>query len=361
LTAAAVALLALFVSTGSALAAKAPKTFYGVVPQAPLSAADVQRMGQAKVGTLREVMLWGAIDSTAADDNNWSAFDATVREAAQNGIEVLPFIWGTPDWVAQGLDNQSCANAGGCFPYAPKSAAALAEWQRFVGEAVARYGRGGTFWQENPGIPEVPVETWQFWNEQNSKTFYAPKPRPKGYAKMLSAAADATTQADPSAQIALGGMAELAGSRKAIPGSEYLADFYDVSGVKSDFDGIAPHPYGATIGKVSSQVEEYRKIMKQAGDRNGLMYVTEVGAGSAKGGNSLNRGLKGQASLLTDIFKYFKKKRNSFNVETVNWFSWQDGTQSICSWCKTSGLLKANGNAKPSYKAFAKLTGGAKR
>jgi hypothetical protein len=317
-------------------------------------------MGEAKVGTLREIMLWGAIDATDADDNNWSGFDPLVRDAAENGVQVLPFIWGTPEWVAK-LDNQNCNSTSTCFPYAPKSAAALAEWQRFVGEAVERYGRGGTFWQENPGVPELPVETWQFWNEENSETFFAPKPKVKGYAKMLSAAADATAGADPSAQIALGGMAELAGSRKAIPGSEYLEALYDVSDIKSDFDGIAPHPYGATIGKVAAQVEEYRKIMKRSGDSSGSMYVTEVGAGSASGGNSLNRGLDGQAELLTDIFKYFQKKRNSFNVETVNWFSWQDGTQSICSWCKTSGLLKTNGKAKPSYKAFAKLTGGKKR
>ena len=39
-----------------------------------------------------------------------------------------------------------------------------------------------------------------------------------------------------------------------------------MSGAKDDFDGIAPHPYGAIVGKVPSQVEKYRKVMKQAGD-----------------------------------------------------------------------------------------------
>jgi hypothetical protein len=354
--------LGMLVGASGALAAKAPRTFYGVVPQTDLSTADIERMGQAKVGTLRTIMLWGAIDpSEAPNDNHWAGFDAIVREAATNGIEVFPFIFGTPQWVAKGIDNQRCNSAAKCYIYAPKSAAAIAAWKNFVGEAVARYGRGGDFWQENPGVPEVPISDWQFWNEMNSKSFFAPKPKPKSYAKLLSAAADATAQADPSAQVVLGGMAELAGSRKAIPGSEYLEDLYDVKGVKDDFDGIAPHPYGATIGKVSAQVEEYRRIMKRSGDSRGSVYVTEVGAGSASGGNSLNRGTKGQAELLTDIFKYFQKKRNSFNIETVNWFSWQDAAQSICSWCKTSGLLKQNGKAKPSYKAFAKLTGGSKR
>ena len=88
------------------------------------------------------------------------------------------------------------------------------------------------------------------------------------------------------------------------------------------------------------------------------MYVTEIGAGSAKGGSSLNRGKDGQADLLTDIYKYFIKKRNSFNVQEVDWFSWKDSTVSICDWCKTSGPADQDRKAKPSYKAFTKLTGG---
>ena len=43
--------------------------------------------------------------------------------------------------------------------------------------------------------------------------------------------------------------------------------------------------------------------------RRRRMYVTEVGAGSASGGNPLNRGEQGQANLLKDIYKYFLKKR----------------------------------------------------
>ena len=349
---------ALSVGAGSATA-KAPASFYGVVPQTNLGAADLARMGTGKVGTLRVIVNWSAIDTSAASgDNNWSVLDPVVLEAARNNIEVLPFIYGTPTWVAQGIDNQKCSTDAKCVFFAPKSQAALAEWQRFIGDAVDRYGPGGDLWTQNPGVTAKPITAWQLWNEMNSESFYKPKPTVKGYAKLLAAGSDAIAQRDPSAEVVLGGMPELAGSRKAIPGSEYLADLYDVRGVKDDFDGVAPHPYGATIAKVSQQVKTYRKVMKQAGDGGALMYVTEVGAGSASGGNSLNRGKKGQASLLTDIFKYFAKKRNSFNVATVNWFSWQDITESICSWCSTSGLLTKTGKAKPSYKAFTKLSGG---
>jgi hypothetical protein len=356
--AAATALLATFGFAGSATAAKAPADFYGVVPQSNLGASDFERMGTGKVGSVRSLMNWGAIDpSAAADDNNWSTFDPIVLDAARNGIEILPFVFATPSWVANDLDNRGCS-ASKCVLFAPTSPAALAAWQEFIKDAVERYGPNGTLWAENPGVPKTPIDTWQFWNEQNSESFFKPKPKPKAYAKLLAAADDAVASVDPSADVVLGGMAELAGSRKAIRGTEYLADLYDVKGAKKDFDGVAPHPYGATIGKVSGQVEAYRKVMKQAGDSGASLYVTEVGAGSKSGGNPLNRGKKGQASLLKQIYKYFQKKRNAFNVETVDWFSWQDISESICSWCSSSGLLTKTGQAKPSYKAFTKLTGG---
>jgi polysaccharide biosynthesis protein PslG len=359
ISAAAVAtLLSLTMGAATSSAAKAPPEFFGVVPQTALDGSDFTRMGQGKVGSVRVLLNWGAIDPTsAAGDNNFVPFDAIVSEAATNGIHVLPFIYGTPEWVAKGIDGRKCTGDK-CFVFPPKKAAAIDAWKTFVGEVVDRYGSNGAFWAEHPEVPKIPIDVYQILNEMNSEVFFAPKPSPSLYAKVLSAAADAIRSRDPGAEIIIGGMAELAGSRQAVTGSEYLADFYRVKGVKDDFDAVAPHPYGASIGKVKNQVETYRKVMKKAHDSGADMYVTEIGAGSAKGGSSLNRGPDGQADLLKQIYKYFIQKRNSFNVKEVDWFSWQDQKVSICVWCKTSGLLKKNDKAKPSYKAFTKLTGG---
>ena len=351
-------MLSLTIGAATSSAAKAPPSFFGIVPQTGLDAADFDRMGTGKVGTLRIIINWSSIDpSSAPGDNNFTSVDPIVFEAAQNGIEIMPFIFGTPPWVAKDLDNRKCSDSK-CVIFAPKKAAALEAWKTFVGEVVDRYGPNGEFWAQHPEVTKTPFENYQIWNEQNSKSFYAPKPKPKAYAKLLSNAADAIESRDAGANVVLGGMAELAGSKQAETGSEYLADFYKVKGVKSDFDGVAPHPYGASIGKVTDQVKTYRKVVKRAGDGNAAMYVTEIGAGSANGGSSLNRGKKGQAKLLKQIYKFFIKKRNSFNVEQVDWFSWQDSTVSICDWCKSSGLLTTGDVAKPSYKAFTKLTGG---
>ncbi len=346
--------------TASAAQGAVPRSFWGIGSQTYLdeAAGDFALMGQGKVGTLRQAIFWSNLDPTPnPGDTNWSSVDAIVGAAARNGVEILPFFYGTPAWVAQGLDGRNCKPEK-CGIFAPKRKAALAAWATFLGEAVDRYGPNGTFWAENPTIPKLPFRAYQIWNEMNSSTFYAPKAKPKDYAKLLNASADAIRFRDPSAQIVLGGMAQLAGSKKAVEASEYLEDFYNVAGVEDDFDGVAIHPYGASVEKISSQVELFRKVMKQAGDSGASLWVTEIGAGSASGGNPLNRGKQGQAQLLTKAFNYFKKSRNKHNLETVIWFSWMDSQVSICDWCKTSGLFKKNRTPKPAWNAFTKFTGG---
>ena len=147
-------MLALALTLAMGLAANthaAPRTFYGVVPQTPLVGGDFKRMGEGGVGTLRSMLSWASVDPTKApDDYNWSVFDTIVGEAARNGVTVLPFVYGSPEWVAKGLERRSCTGAR-CATFAPRASAALDAWGGFVGDAVDRYGRGGEFWAENRG------------------------------------------------------------------------------------------------------------------------------------------------------------------------------------------------------------------
>lgn len=347
------ALVAALTLTAASAQAATPASFYGVSSQTALEPPEYAMMGEGGVGTLRAIMNWAAIDPSAADDYNWADFDATVAESARNGIEVLPFIFATPLWVSQ-LEGAKCKGAK-CAIYPPrKKKAGLVAWNKFVGDAVARYGPNGEFWTLNPGLPQLPVRNWQIWNEMNSKTFYRPKPSPKRYAKLLSSAADAIRAGDPGAQIILGGMPALDGAKKAVPGPEYLADFYKVKGVKKDFDGVGLHPYGAKLKKVKNQVLRFNDEIKRAKDKRVGRWITEIGAGSASRGNPLNIGKKRQARLLTDVYKYFKRSSNKLKIKNVTWFSWRDSKAKICAWCPSSGLVTKSLASKPSWKAFKK-------
>ena len=356
LLAAVVAATALIALAAQPAGAAAPRAFYGVSPQTGLSPTDLDRMGQGKVGTLRIPLLWSNVDSAAPSGGfDFSGTDPIVLDAARNGIEVLPFLYGTPAWAANDLQGSNCKPRN-CATVAPTKPAALDAWGAFVRASVDRYGANGSFWVENPTLPKMPIKAWQVWNEQNSRSFFAPKAKPKLYAKVLGAASSAIRAGDRSAEVVLGGMAELAGSRKAIPGSKFLSDFYKLKGIEKKFDGVGIHPYGAKVKKVADQVDLFTKEMKR--DKKASLWVTEIGAGSAKGGNPLNRGKRGQAKVVKDSYKYFAKKRKKLNVETVVWFSFVDSPIEICEWCSTSGLFAEGLVEKPSWRAFTKFTGG---
>jgi hypothetical protein len=338
-----------FVSQASAR----PDPFYGVVSQTSLRSGDFAKMEKGGLGTLRSIMQWSAIDPTAAaGDYSWTGFDAVVANAARHDLRVLPFLYGTPNWVAHNLDHRKC---GVCDTFAPHRKAALGAWRDFVAAAVDRYGPGGEFWAEHPGLPRMPIRAWQIWNEQNSKTFYAPKPSTKGYAQVLQAAASAIRSRDRKADVILGGMAELAGSRKAVPGHVFLHDLYDRHGIKHDFDGVAVHPYGAKASAVESQAALFAHESKAAHDGNAGLWVTETGWSSAKSSNPLEVGPSGQADRLAQTYRFFSQARRRLNVKAVVWFSWRDSPESICAWCAKSGLVTDNGRPKPAYRTIKRL------
>jgi polysaccharide biosynthesis protein PslG len=337
-----------------ATAAAKPHPFYGVSSQTALGPGDYKKMSKAHIGTLRAVLLWSGVNPTQNGAYAWSGFDTVVADAARQRIRVLPFIFGTPSWVARNLDNRKC---GACDAYAPRHRAALAAWKQFVGAAVDRYGRGGDFWAEHPELPRMSIRAWQIWNEQNSKTFYRPKPTTKGYAKLLHAASSAIQAHDRKADVVLGGMAELAGSRKAVKGHEYLHDLYNRHGIKRDFDGIAVHPYGAKASAVETQAQLFVDEARDAHDGKVGLWVTETGWGSSNGSNPLEVGRRGQADRLRDAYRWFTRERHRMHIKTVVWFSWRDSAQSICAWCASSGLLKKSGRPKPAYRMMKRVAG----
>jgi polysaccharide biosynthesis protein PslG len=357
-------LCALLAASAASASARAPRGFFGVTPQASLSVKDFDLMGDARVGTLRFELRWAGIDpSSAPGDYDWTGADYVIGQAARNRVTTLPFFYSTPDWVAK--RDGTCRRD--CGPFAPRNGAARKAWKEFVKAAVERYGRGGDFWAEHPEIPAEPVRAWQVWNEQNSPSFYKPRPDVKDYAKLLRAASQAITGVDRRAEIVLGGMFSTPrqGRKPAIAAWKYLNKLYRVKGSKTTFDGVAPHPYAAKFKggnkTVLRQLDLFRRAMRRGGDGNADLWITEIGWASEKGGNPLNRGPRGQANRLEQAFKYFVRKRRKLNIENVTWYSWRDNLAAdigLCAWCPQSGLLEEDYDGKPSLRAFERFTGG---
>jgi hypothetical protein len=334
--------------------------FFGVVPQGPLEPADYARMGDGNVGTLRFLLTWlGSDPSPEPDDYVWTGFDEIVAQSASNGVGLLPFLYGTPEWAAR-LDGSDCTGPG-CGTFAPRSQAALEAWAEWVGAVVDRYGPEGEFWAENPDLPEQPIRAWQIWNEQNSPSFYQPEPDIGAYAELLAAAEAAIHERDPGAEVITGGMfgTPLKGRLPAYTAWDFLERLYAIDGAERTFDGVGVHPYAANLTKIESQVELMREAVAGAGDDAGL-WITEIGWASGGAENPLNKGPAGQAQQLDEAYQLFLDRRSEWRIEAVTWFSWRDyAGEGLCVWCPDSGLFEEEElEPKPSWDAFTELTGG---
>jgi hypothetical protein len=335
----------------------APKEFYGVMPQSELADADFERMAEGDVGTLRLFLPWAAVDPTAKPgDFDFSFFEPLMAGAARAGVEPLVYIAGMPEWA---MARDGCESD--CGTLAPRSPETIEAWREFAAAAAERFGPDGDFWRENPDLPERPVRQWQIWNEENSPTFYAPKPDVEGFARLLIAAEEEIRKRDESATVLLGGMfgTPFKGKPPALTAVEFLRQLYAIDGIERRFDGVAVHPYAAQLDKVDSQLQTLRDEIDRAGD-DASLWVTEIGWSSGEGPNPLDRGLEGQAERLTEAFTLFAERRQEWDLKTVVWFSWRDlAGQTICDWCPGSGLFAEGGlEPKPAWEAFTSFSGG---
>lgn len=348
-------LLVLAVATGAAepAHARAPRAFFGVVAPGALKARDFDRMGAGNVGVVRFAIAWAQVQPTRRGGYRWSRIDRTMAQAAGQGVAALPFLTGTPGWVARDVDDYRCGAR--CGAYAPASGAALEAWSQFVAAAVERYGDGGAFWAANPNLPALPVATWQIWSGQNTAAAFRPRPSPRRYARLLDAAARAIEATDASAEILLGGMPGRARGRSSMNGSRYLAKLFRLGGARRDFDGVAVHPSASTVETAAVQVRQMRATVVRAHAPETKLWVTRIGFGSARGGDPRNKGKVGQARDLRQAYGYLLAHREQLNLESVDWYSWADSKRAGCTWCKSSGLFTRARKPKPSWRAFTRL------
>jgi hypothetical protein len=328
----------------------------GVVPQQELSRGDIQLMHSGSIESFRLFINWSDVERVPGL-YDWSTSDTAVAVAATEGITVLPFLYGSPTWVAL-LDGRQCSGAG-CATFPPSSELTRASFGRFASAAVERYGPGGTFWATHPDLPHTPIGSWQIWLEQNSPTYFAPKPDVSSYAELLEVAARAIRGADPGAEVVLGGMWGADSVKDAVvPAARYLKRLYRVPGVKANFDSIALHPYARKLSGVFEQIKAARAAAKSARDRKAGLWVTELGwASSGPKKENLVYGPRKQAKLLKQAFASLHRKRRAWRIRGVYWYAWRDTptADAICVWCPGAGLFSLDGTPKPAWSSLATL------
>lgn len=327
----------------------------GVVPQRDLDRNDLELMSESGADSVRSLFFWAGIEPQRGQ-YDWSRPDAGVRIAAQAGLRTLPFLASEPAWALE-IDGYDCSER--CGNYAPAGPATRGAYAQFAAAAVRRYGPDGSFWEEHPDLPYLPIRVWQIWNEQNSPFFFRPRADPYMYAALLERASAEIRKVDPGAGIVLGGVWSLEDRPSGVIGSaRYLRDLYRVGDVADSFDGIAVHPYDGRVAGVLDQVRSLRRVARRAGDRGVGLWVTELGwAASGKAQEALVKGRNGQARMLERTFGRLLRRKDRLNLKGIYWYAWRDTEQggAVCSWCAHAGLLSRSGRPRPAYDAMRAL------
>lgn len=325
-----------------------PPGFIGISPQNSATAKDYDLMAEAGIDSVRLPLFWSGVqpESPASSRPNWADFDHQVEIAAEAGIRVMVVVWATPPWVApQAID----------LPV--RTGWQRRAWARFLREAAQRYGPLGSFWDHHTKLPDLPIRTWEIWNEENLVT-WAREPNPIEYATLLRISGQALHGVDAGSQVLVGGFF---GRPLQIPpnisSGGFLKGIYEAGNVKQYFDGVALHPYVVDAAAMGVQLANLHRIMSAHGDHRTPLYVTELGWGSRSGPTRWEVGLAGQANQLTRSFELLSANRVRWNVAGAWWFTWTD-EGGDCLFCGSAGLLNEKREAKPSWYRFNAWTGG---
>jgi hypothetical protein len=364
----AIALTSLALLAPGAASAALPAGFWGVVPAGSPTVAQLQTVRAGGVEGVRVPVNWLAVQSSPGVLPDWSSVDPSVRAAAEAGLNVLPFLNSPPQWAVAYEEVGGGAKAPRSLPV--QTAAQRAGWREFLRLAVFRYGPGGSFWIENPQLPERPIRIWQIWNEENYK-YFAARPSPAQYGKLVVASYADLRSADGGARIVLGGLfiRPQGGSSKPMPGRvkrAYLAaDFLErmyrtTPGVRGKFLAIALHPYSYSYKELTTEIEEVRAALERAGDPGRAIWLTELGWSSghpdaANGFNNFEKGPQGQARELTGAFSTLRAKAAAWRVRRVYWFSLIDAP-GTCNFCDGTGLFGEGFVPKPAWSAYQRFS-----
>ena len=340
------ALACLWMAAPASAQRPAPAGFLGMAPQTALTEQDMRRMDQARIRSIRLPLAWFEIADRRprVAPPDWSSLDHSVTLAAEHRMTVLPFAWGTPDWLA--------SNPRAEPMFSPRARRA---WARFLRSAARRYGPGGVFWQEHPELPRLPIRRWQLWNEPNILSFSL-DPSPRRWAGLIKLGARAIHSVNPGAEILASGFFGRPLQRPNIQPAIFLRRALRGTGLRHFIDGIAVHPYVPRARDIPKTIRPLRRVLRDFGRARLPLWVTEMGWGSDSFESRWERGWRGQARELNVAMGILTRNRARWRIRRAYWYSWIDAP--VCQFCDSSGLFTAGGRAKPSWYAFNSWTGG---
>lgn len=207
--------------------------------------------------------LWELGEPTAPAGSRhryvWQFDDQIVATLAAAGLRWQPIVDYTVSWAA---------SQPGVL-HSPPSPDRYTAYGAYAAALAARYGPGGRFWAEHPGLPARPVQTFEIWNEPDNPAFWSPHPDPAAYAELYLAARNAIKSVQPGARVIVGGLLDA--------GPFVASMLHARPRLSSRIDGVAIHPYARTPAGVLASVAAARRELIALGMSTVPLYVTEFG------------------------------------------------------------------------------------
>ena len=348
----AVALLVpLATSAGARRAAKppvVPQGFVGMNLSDPFfdarvdQAAQFKTMVSAGVQSLRVVFNWAQAQPVDGGPISFAVTDQVVAQAAARGLSVMPVVLYTPDWdAAPRTDATSLAIPADDAPYAA-----------YVRALALRYGPDGSFWLAHPSLRRMPIGMWQIWNEPNFTFFWPQRPFAPSYVALVKAAHQALKSVDPTGQVVLAGMPNLAW--------QYLTDIYKVPGARSAFDVASVNPYTVQPSNVIVFLQKVRAVMNRFGDANKPLLASETGWQSSNGQHPSDNDccqvtVKQQATKITQELPLLAANRKRLKLKAFYYYTWVGDEFKGAPSFNFAGLFRFNAGhlaAKPAFTSF---------
>jgi len=309
----------------------------------PSRARTMSTIASTGATTLRAAFLWSTIEQRPGHFD-FELHDGFMEAAARKGISVLPILFDPPSFRSS---RPASGAARGVYPPADNSAFA-----RYASELVRRYGPGGKFWKKNPHLHQLPIRSWQVWNEPNIPFYWGGRPDPAAYAQLVKAAAAGIKAVDPGAKVVTAGLND---SELGIKLSDFVDGMY-AAGAKDSFDVLALHPYAPASDLVIDQVARAVDKLEAAGD-DARVLITELGwatAGPAE--RALVVDEAAQAALIRSTIGRLSRLHTELRLDGLFYFNWRDtsatpGTRD--HWGLHTGLFRQDGSAKPAFGALA--------
>jgi polysaccharide biosynthesis protein PslG len=275
-------------------------------------------------GTVRLDFLWSDVEPDRGQFV-WDKYEAIIDALRQCGLCVLGVLQYNPTW-RPGSWNQAPVDA---------------DYVRYAREAVRRF--------------RSRVRYWEIWNEPDHPNYWQPQDGLTAYASLLTKAAAAVREEDPTAQILLGGLSQNI--------SANLRLVYEKAG-RDAFDVVNIHPFAnpLTAGArafVERTTRECVEVMRAFGDGEKPIWITEIGCPGVASGEvkpwwlGVNPTEDEQARWLEDIYTNMPLWPN---VERVFWAFFRDTPRHFGDGVDYFGLIREDYSLKPAFERYRTLS-----